>query len=391
MRLGVPVGEAEQMVGRGAGERVDRLVVVADDADVVAVAEPPVEQRRLQRVHVLVLVDRERVEPFADRRRPRPGTRRTSGPRAPACPRSRSCPSLPCAARSPRRCACISSAGIGGSWPVRSSSARYLAGATMRFFAHSISPASSRARQELVRRRQRVRERGDQRRLVVEHVGTGARPSALPQLVQVRQRRRVERPGLDALDAEPGQPALELARGLLGERDRQDLLGRERVGGDLVGDPMRDRGRLAGAGAGQDGDRAAVGAGRLRCSSFSPARISLQRPPYRPYQRLPTPPRRGHRLLGEPRYPGPDDAASSRSASSATPATRTARSRTSSARNLLAKLERGERAVPRASSDSTRSVLPASRAGHPRRPRPDPARRARPGEDPAGACDSQPA
>ena len=52
------------MLGGGARERVDRLVVVADDAELIAAVEPPVEQGLLQRVHVLVLVDRERVEPL---------------------------------------------------------------------------------------------------------------------------------------------------------------------------------------------------------------------------------------------------------------------------------------------------------------------------------------
>ena len=50
-----------QQVFRGrAGEGVDRLVVVADDAELVAVAEPALEQRLLEQVDVLVLVDRER-------------------------------------------------------------------------------------------------------------------------------------------------------------------------------------------------------------------------------------------------------------------------------------------------------------------------------------------
>ena len=55
------------MLGRGARERVDRLVVVADDAEVVAVAEPQVEQPLLQQVHVLVLVDGERAVLRAER------------------------------------------------------------------------------------------------------------------------------------------------------------------------------------------------------------------------------------------------------------------------------------------------------------------------------------
>ena len=54
------------MLGARAGEGVDRLVVVADRAELVAVAEPALEQRLLQEVHVLVLVDRERAVAVAD-------------------------------------------------------------------------------------------------------------------------------------------------------------------------------------------------------------------------------------------------------------------------------------------------------------------------------------
>ncbi len=58
-RVREPPRRGEQVLGAGAGEGVDRLVVVADDAEVVAVAEPEVEQRLLQQVDVLVLVDGE--------------------------------------------------------------------------------------------------------------------------------------------------------------------------------------------------------------------------------------------------------------------------------------------------------------------------------------------
>ena len=59
---------------------VDRLVVVADDAEVVAVAEPEVEQRLLQQVDVLVLVDREGAVLRAERRRAHRRSARTSAP-----------------------------------------------------------------------------------------------------------------------------------------------------------------------------------------------------------------------------------------------------------------------------------------------------------------------
>ena len=58
--------EAGQVVGRGAGERVDRLVLVADDADVLAIAEPQLQEALLERVRVLVLVDAEPALAGAD-------------------------------------------------------------------------------------------------------------------------------------------------------------------------------------------------------------------------------------------------------------------------------------------------------------------------------------
>ena len=58
-RLGEPPREVQQIARGGPGERVDGLVRVADDGQVVAVAEPRVEHALLQRRDVLVLVDDE--------------------------------------------------------------------------------------------------------------------------------------------------------------------------------------------------------------------------------------------------------------------------------------------------------------------------------------------
>ena len=58
-RVRVAGAEVEQVVGGGAGEGVDRLAGVADDAQAVAVAEPEVQQALLERADVLVLVDHE--------------------------------------------------------------------------------------------------------------------------------------------------------------------------------------------------------------------------------------------------------------------------------------------------------------------------------------------
>lgn len=52
-------GEAGQVLRVGAGERVDRLEPVPDDAGIVAPVHPQADQPVLQRRGVLVLVDHE--------------------------------------------------------------------------------------------------------------------------------------------------------------------------------------------------------------------------------------------------------------------------------------------------------------------------------------------
>jgi len=59
--VGKSLRHAEQVLGPGPGEAVDRLVVVTDDAKVVTLAQPEIEQGLLEQVHILVLVDRERA------------------------------------------------------------------------------------------------------------------------------------------------------------------------------------------------------------------------------------------------------------------------------------------------------------------------------------------
>lgn len=51
--------EVEQVVGGCSGERVDRLAGVADDAQVVPLAEPQVQEALLEGADVLVLVNHE--------------------------------------------------------------------------------------------------------------------------------------------------------------------------------------------------------------------------------------------------------------------------------------------------------------------------------------------
>ena len=81
----------------------------------------------------------------------------------------------------------------------------------------------------------------------------------------------MERARLDALGAEPLEPRAHLAGGLVREGDREDLGGLEGAGQHLVRDPVRDRRRLARAGAREDAHRAAHGLDRftlLRVQAF---------------------------------------------------------------------------------------------------------------------------
>lgn len=65
-RVRVAGAEVQQVLGGGPGEGVDRLAGVPDDAQVVPVAQPEVEQALLERADVLVLVDHEVLVLAAD-------------------------------------------------------------------------------------------------------------------------------------------------------------------------------------------------------------------------------------------------------------------------------------------------------------------------------------
>ena len=103
----------------------------------------------------------------------------------------------------------------------------------------------------------------DEPQRVVDDVGQAAAEDARREVLQLAQRRRVERAGLHPRRPERAQPGTQLARGPRGERDRQQLAGRDGAGAHGVGDAVGDRAGLAGAGAGEDADRAAHGLGRL--------------------------------------------------------------------------------------------------------------------------------
>jgi hypothetical protein len=74
-------------------------------------------------------------------------------------------------------------------------------------------------------------------------------------MAQLGERRRVEGAGQHAPMAQRGNPLDHLARGLVGERHEQDLIGRDRAGFDRVRRPPADDSRLARARAGEDRER----------------------------------------------------------------------------------------------------------------------------------------
>ncbi len=178
-RLREPVREPEQMVGRCAGERVDRLVVVAHHAEVVAIAEPAVEQRGLQRVHVLELVDGERVEPFADRL----GRRRIRVEHLDREPEHVLEVDLAVRLLAPLVALVHAEHQLGRDrrLVVR---ALELGQVVLRSDHAVLRPLDLTGqlapRQELVGSGQGVRERGDERRLVIQHGRDGRRPKSVP-------------------------------------------------------------------------------------------------------------------------------------------------------------------------------------------------------------------
>src|SRR5207247_345719 len=76
-------------------------------------------------------------------------------------------------------------------------------------------------------------------------------------LVQLAQRGGVEGARSYTTCAQRLEPGAKLARGLVRERDGEDLAWAERAACNLVGNPVRDRRRLARARAGEDAHRPA--------------------------------------------------------------------------------------------------------------------------------------
>ena len=250
-----PLRHAEQVLGRGAGERVDRLVVVADDAEVVARAEPQPEQRLLQQVHVLVLVDGERTEALAHE-----ADRDVVVREEP----DRELEQILEVDVARGRLALLVLAVHAAHEVGRD---RRLVVAELREVALGRDPPVLRPfdlrreigrRPELVRTRERVRDAAERQHLrrhdLADAIGR--------ELVQLSERRGMEGADRDARRTEALDAPAKLACGLVRERDREDLVRAEGSRRDLVRDPVRERRRLAGSGSGEDAHGPANGVDR---------------------------------------------------------------------------------------------------------------------------------
>ncbi len=242
------------MLGPGAGERVDRLVVVADDAQVVAVAEPVLEQLLLEQVDVLVLVDRERAVLR---------TERLARPLVALEELHRELEQV-FEVECPLGLLALLVLAVDAVHEIdrdRRLSPLRLDAVARRRDAAVLRPLDLGGEvtrgPELVRRRQPVRDLPQHERFRRQDLAHRLRS----EVAELPQRRRVKRAGSHALHPERPEPRAQLASGLVGEGHRHDLRRLERTGGDLLRDAPRDRRRLPRACPGEDADRAPHGLG----------------------------------------------------------------------------------------------------------------------------------
>jgi hypothetical protein len=273
--------EAEEVGRAGAGEGVDRLVGVADDAEVLALAEPGVEQELLQGVDVLVFVDHEvavlvaelvrdmlvlgedrggelehaleveevaiAAEPFVGVVDPGhlDGLRRRGAPRLGG------------------RRRVVGRAGLGDLRPLDLGG-----GVTQLRAAERQAAGASRL--------------GHQAELGLHQPGRLSPDDLGPEVVQLFVGRGVERPGLYARGAELPEPAAQLAGGTRRERHGEHALRGDHAGEHGVRDPVGDRAGLARTRTGQHAHRAARGLGDLTLLRVEPGEhlIGLHRPSF---------------------------------------------------------------------------------------------------------------
>jgi hypothetical protein len=275
-RAGELGGEAGQVVRRGTGERVDHLVRVPDHAQLVAVAEPGVEQQLLQRVHVLVLVDHEVPERVAHLVGRAAVLEHDGGgqlehrlevDQVPLAPQ-------PFVAVVDERHGLRSGRG-------RAARRRGGAGVFLRPDLGRLGPLDLAGRvgqPRAVQMDPRLLGRlAHQAHLGIDQLRRPTADHPRPEVFQLAQRGRVEGGRPHLCGAELPEPAAQLARRPDGEGQGQHVRRVHHPDGGGVRDPVRDRAGLAGPGAGQHADRAPRGQGHLALLGIQPGQQRVRR------------------------------------------------------------------------------------------------------------------
>jgi hypothetical protein len=254
--LGEAAAEVEQRLRRGARERVDGLVRVADHGQVVAATEPRVEHALLQRRHVLVLVHDEAAVAVAE----------LLGDLRVVLQRGRGVQQQVVEVEQHRLVLelLVGRVELHDLLGRRRDVARGTRGGervVLRGQQRGLGPLDLAGevaqRVGLGRQAQAGGGAGDDADLLVDELPPGAADDPRPEVAQLAGGGGVERHGLRAVHVERAQPGAHLPRGALGERDGEDLRGGDVAALAQVGDAVGDRARLAGAGAREHADRAA--------------------------------------------------------------------------------------------------------------------------------------
>ena len=259
--------EADQVVAGRPCERVDRLVLVADDREVLAPAEPRLEQRRLERVGVLELVDGEPAISVADLCRDRViALDQPDGPFEhvleidPAGTRLGRFVAAEQAGHQIRRQRRVT---VLGERP-----GLVLSGADPACLGPLDLGGEVADREVSIAARQPGRQRREDRSLGGEDLRGVRAMDPWPEVPELAKGGRVERGGRHAPVAERSQPTGHLAGSLVRERDDQDITWPHDPGRERIGDPARDDPCLAAARSGEDAqgtrrDRHGLALGRI--------------------------------------------------------------------------------------------------------------------------------
>ena len=268
LRAGEVLFEAQDVGDLGAAPRIDRLVVVADAAEVAARLGEQLQPLVLRLVGVLIFVDEDVAEAVAialehvgvraeDDQHVEQQVAEVAGVEGAAA-----APDRRRRARAPRPLAKASD-----------SPASTCAGVQPRFFQRSIRPASWRAGQRFSSRLAAPISCLSTRSWssVSRMVKLDCRPTSSAWLRSIRAATEWKVPSHGMPSIAPPRDRrdalLHLARGLVGEGDGEDLARPGLAGGDEVGEAGGQRGGLAGAGAGEDQHRALRSSARPRAAA----------------------------------------------------------------------------------------------------------------------------